>query len=69
MGRNELDCPICGHPVPASEPPVPPFPFCSDRCRLIDVGRWLDGRYGIVADPDPAEAGGESTEDRPEHFK
>jgi hypothetical protein len=23
------------------------FPFCSERCKLIDLGRWLDGRYQI----------------------
>ncbi len=27
------------------------FPFCSDRCRLIDLGRWIDGAYAI---PGPA---------------
>jgi hypothetical protein len=29
------------------------FPFCSDRCKLIDLGRWLDGKYQIpVAEQD-----------------
>jgi endogenous inhibitor of DNA gyrase (YacG/DUF329 family) len=30
----------------------PQFPFCSDRCRLIDLGRWLgeDYRYRVHAD-------------------
>jgi len=23
------------------------FPFCSERCKLIDLGKWLDGRYVI----------------------
>jgi endogenous inhibitor of DNA gyrase (YacG/DUF329 family) len=23
------------------------FPFCSERCKLIDLGRWLDGKYQI----------------------
>lgn len=23
------------------------FPFCSDRCKLVDLGRWLDGKYQI----------------------
>jgi endogenous inhibitor of DNA gyrase (YacG/DUF329 family) len=23
------------------------FPFCSERCKLIDLGRWADGRYQI----------------------
>ncbi|MFH1614378.1 MAG: DNA gyrase inhibitor YacG [Planctomycetota bacterium] len=26
------------------------FPFCSDRCKLIDLGNWLDSRYTIPAD-------------------
>lgn len=23
------------------------FPFCSERCRLVDLGKWLDGSYAI----------------------
>jgi endogenous inhibitor of DNA gyrase (YacG/DUF329 family) len=23
------------------------FPFCSSRCRLLDLGQWLDGAYAI----------------------
>jgi uncharacterized protein len=23
------------------------YPFCSERCKLIDLGRWLDGKYQI----------------------
>ena len=30
----------------------PDFPFCSQRCRLIDLGRWLGGSYRIAADPE-----------------
>jgi hypothetical protein len=34
------------------------FPFCSDRCKLIDLGRWLSGRYQLpVADDDEAHDG------------
>jgi endogenous inhibitor of DNA gyrase (YacG/DUF329 family) len=43
-------------------PPDPPqgkslFPFCSERCKLIDLGRWLDGNYQIPVEitPDPDE--------------
>jgi endogenous inhibitor of DNA gyrase (YacG/DUF329 family) len=25
----------------------PAWPFCSSRCQLIDLGRWLDGSYAI----------------------
>jgi uncharacterized protein len=31
------------------------LPFCSDRCRLIDLGRWLSEDYGMPDLPDPEE--------------
>ena len=31
------------------------FPFCSERCKLIDLGRWLDGKYQIPAQADIEE--------------
>jgi endogenous inhibitor of DNA gyrase (YacG/DUF329 family) len=34
------------------------FPFCSERCQLIDLGRWLDEKYQIVIDP-PASLPGD----------
>jgi endogenous inhibitor of DNA gyrase (YacG/DUF329 family) len=43
-------CPICKKPVDDPRPgePAPrPFPFCSDRCKLIDLGRWLGGKYQV----------------------
>jgi uncharacterized protein len=27
------------------------FPFCSERCQLIDLGRWLSEEYRIPAEP------------------
>jgi endogenous inhibitor of DNA gyrase (YacG/DUF329 family) len=33
------------------------FPFCSDRCRLIDLGRWLDGKYQIPVVEEDEDAG------------
>jgi endogenous inhibitor of DNA gyrase (YacG/DUF329 family) len=54
-----MRCPICKKPV--EEPakgdrgaaPRPAFPFCSERCKLIDLGRWLDGKYQVpVVGPD-----------------
>jgi endogenous inhibitor of DNA gyrase (YacG/DUF329 family) len=34
------------------------FPFCSERCRLIDLGKWASGGY-VISTPitDPEEAG------------
>jgi len=52
-----MQCPICKKPVDENEigKPGSTFPFCSDRCRLIDLGRWLTGKYQIPADEDEAE--------------
>jgi endogenous inhibitor of DNA gyrase (YacG/DUF329 family) len=33
----------------------PSFPFCSERCRLIDLGRWLGEGYRIPAGPDATD--------------
>ena len=37
-------CPVCGKPVVAESKP-----FCSERCRDVDLGRWLSGSYVIPA--------------------
>jgi len=49
-----LRCPICKKPVKAANPD---FPFCSERCRLFDLGNWASGNYVIsspVTDADEA---------------
>ncbi|MGB9235500.1 MAG: DNA gyrase inhibitor YacG [Terriglobales bacterium] len=43
----KLGCPICRKPVTSADPD---FPFCSDRCRLIDLGKWATGAY-IIPSP------------------
>lgn len=48
-------CPQCGHPVIWGEE-SPYRPFCSERCRWIDLGGWLDERYRIGDNSDaPSE--------------
>jgi uncharacterized protein len=50
-----MRCPICKKQFDPSEP-VTRSPFCSERCKLIDLGRWLDGAYQIpVEDDDPSD--------------
>jgi endogenous inhibitor of DNA gyrase (YacG/DUF329 family) len=46
---NLVKCPICKAEVDESKAGQPGswFPFCSDRCRTIDLARWLDGKYQI----------------------
>ncbi len=40
-------CPVCGKPAT-----VAAAPFCSDRCRQVDLGHWLTGSYRIPARDD-----------------
>jgi uncharacterized protein len=61
-------CPICRQPV-AERGVNRFFPFCSDRCRLLDLGKWFDGRYRVPGEPasddeaDPGAGGGDTPED------
>jgi endogenous inhibitor of DNA gyrase (YacG/DUF329 family) len=41
-------CPICRKPVDSAS--HPDFPFCSERCRLLDLGNWASERY-VVCEP------------------
>jgi len=60
-------CPICSKRFEiASLDENPAFPFCSDRCRLIDLGRWIDGRYTVPVpanSPDQEDDAGEVSAD------
>lgn len=43
-----IPCPTCGKPVPKAKDDRPAdFPFCSERCRLVDLGKWLNEDYRI----------------------
>jgi endogenous inhibitor of DNA gyrase (YacG/DUF329 family) len=54
-------CPVCDASVDLATTPT--VPFCSDRCRLIDLGRWLDESYTVpVARKDDEDEGEESVE-------
>jgi len=41
-----MRCSICGRAFDPAETVA--MPFCSDRCRAIDLGRWFDERYCIT---------------------
>lgn len=43
----KLKCPICKKAVKKTDPG---FPFCSDRCRIIDLGKWASGGY-VISSP------------------
>jgi endogenous inhibitor of DNA gyrase (YacG/DUF329 family) len=39
------NCPICKKPTDSKQDQF--FPFCSDRCRLTDLGNWASEKYRI----------------------
>jgi len=43
----KLKCPTCKKPISSKDPE---FPFCSERCRLIDLGKWASGAY-VISSP------------------
>ena len=52
--RRSLRCPMCRTLVLRT---APDFPFCSERCRLLDLGKWASGKYVIsspIAEPEIA---------------
>jgi endogenous inhibitor of DNA gyrase (YacG/DUF329 family) len=53
-------CPICSKTYEIARlDDLPTFPFCTERCRLVDLGRWIDGKYAIPGAPaEPAPGGG-----------
>ena len=44
-------CPICGKPATEAS-----RPFCSERCRDVDLNRWLSNSYAIPARDDDEDA-------------
>jgi endogenous inhibitor of DNA gyrase (YacG/DUF329 family) len=52
----KVSCPICGRAMEGQgRSEWPRFPFCSDRCRTVDLGRWLGESYTIPAE-EPEDA-------------
>jgi len=59
-------CPICRTEVSWEENPH--RPFCSERCRLIDLGAWSEGRYrlsGEKVNPESKKENGDDEEESP----
>jgi uncharacterized protein len=48
-----IRCPICRRPFDTDLSPA--LPFCSARCRQIDLGRWLDEGYSVPVDREEPE--------------
>ncbi|HUB18744.1 MAG TPA: DNA gyrase inhibitor YacG [Acidobacteriaceae bacterium] len=69
LSNKILRCPTCRTAVTGRDEN---FPFCSDRCRVIDLGKWASGGYRIsspVLDPDVLEGLGGEPHPHGEHDK
>jgi uncharacterized protein len=55
-----MRCPICGKPVERSDPEMP---FCSERCRLLDLGNWASEKYVISSPIESSDASSETSGD------
>ncbi len=57
-------CPICGKAVVMRY-----RPFCSQRCAMVDLGRWFGGSYRVPTDDKPKDeapgARGDDADDEP----
>jgi endogenous inhibitor of DNA gyrase (YacG/DUF329 family) len=53
---RSVACPACGKPALFS-PANPWRPFCSERCRIKDLGAWASESYRIPAKPDEDDSG------------
>ena len=42
-----MKCPHCGKEIKDSKQPY--RPFCSDRCKLLDLGKWISEEYRVPA--------------------
>jgi uncharacterized protein len=51
-GGPPKPCPVCGKPAAKAT-----RPFCSSRCRDVDLNRWLSGSYVVPAAEDDPEEG------------
>jgi endogenous inhibitor of DNA gyrase (YacG/DUF329 family) len=56
---RSVRCPACGkHAAYSTENPA--RPFCSVRCRSIDLGAWASESYRVASGASPAEGDGDS---------
>ncbi|MBZ5605396.1 MAG: DNA gyrase inhibitor YacG [Acidobacteriia bacterium] len=51
-----MKCPICHKEVRLEDPFMP---FCSERCKLIDLGNWASGKYVIPGETKKPDEDGE----------
>ena len=61
MGPQGVKCPTCRREIDWSSSPF--RPFCSERCRMIDLGAWLSEQRSIAGDTTPLEPDAEGAQE------
>ncbi len=51
-----MKCPNCKKTIEKEIKDNPFYPFCSERCRLVDLGAWLDEKYVIPGTDSPPDS-------------
>jgi len=51
----KVPCPICGKQVEYAGNPF--RPFCSERCKLVDLGKWIEEHYRVPSEEPAPEPG------------
>ena len=46
---SQLSCPVCRRKIVIEK--TNSMPFCSERCRLVDLGRWINEEIGVPVEP------------------
>ena len=49
-GMSKTRCPVCGRLFDSDANAT--MPFCGERCRMVDLHRWLDESYGLPRPPE-----------------
>jgi len=58
----KIVCPMCKKALDDAPADFGPRPFCSTRCKLLDLGHWLDESYRVS---EPVDALPEGTDEDP----
>ena len=64
--NDMLRCPTCRGEVKTREE-NPSFPFCSRRCRAVDLGRWFTGEYRVPGERGSSQPKPERDDDTEKH--
>jgi endogenous inhibitor of DNA gyrase (YacG/DUF329 family) len=63
MSPARVNCPTCQRELAWDTAPF--RPFCSERCRLLDLGAWLSEQHAIPGDAAPRQEGSAPAEHSP----